>query len=572
MLGRSLTSCAAAGAVVVLYGLYHWLVTPVVTPPHVLQKRSQQLLIATRGRLERPAENVRRARQYLARWPWTAAARCMLRHQDVFVYSQEWTPDNTTGTVTLRPFVLLSLERPGTDDERPLTVYAEAAVIRFAGGFDLKHPDPGLPVAGRLVGDVRVRGPDGLELTGRNFAYSQEALRIWSDHAIAFAFQGHRGTAEGVQLDLLPSSRPGDDLPVVGVRQVRLRRSVRLWLKHDDKDTTGPVRVQCRRGAVFDLERYRLTFAGAVSVLRPTGETVDAIRDAETLVLELAAAGRDVPGIPLGSASDVRNSRLRLRPSAAPSLLRDSAHTSRAGAFLSVPESVPLPAAHGTPANPNPAADRWDRSRRSAPPRHPGLDLSGPSTGRAAPFFPDELTRMLAVPSESAGDGPAPPTGAGRFVLPSTRLVFQQLTATGPAISVESGSNTLTALASAIVYDAVRRLVRLEGVETQTAGWSGRLVKLTHRSGELYARSAVFGLDAKNHVRTAFCRGPGWLDHRRTPDGPPALHLECARRLRKDIQRDGGELVEVDGEALAEVPGQRAGVIADVIRVHFQPP
>ncbi|MCA9118502.1 MAG: hypothetical protein KDA79_25750, partial [Planctomycetaceae bacterium] len=150
-----------------------------------------------------PPENVRMAEKYLASQPWAAKAKYQIRTAEAFVYANEWEPVENDQAVRFRPFAMIYMPRDRPENEQPVTVVGESAYLKFANRFQVTDPDPGRIIGGALQGNVRIVGPNGLTIVGRNFIYSEKAMRLWSDESVHFAYGPHRGRGYGLQVELI---------------------------------------------------------------------------------------------------------------------------------------------------------------------------------------------------------------------------------------------------------------------------------------------------------------------------------------------------------------------------------
>lgn len=178
------------------------------------------------------------AERYLKHQPFAQEARYQVKSPDAFIYAQEWEHGDDHKAVRFTPFAMVWTPQ-GRDDRQaePMTISCRSAVIQFEAEFRIDKPKPGRMIAGTLFGDVRITGADGLDIKGRHFTFSDEALRIFSDHPVEFAYDKHHGTARGVQMELIRLEQMGEDemFAVSGIRSIRLRRNVEMTFQVDAK-------------------------------------------------------------------------------------------------------------------------------------------------------------------------------------------------------------------------------------------------------------------------------------------------------------------------------------------------
>jgi hypothetical protein len=238
----------------------------IVAPPPVAFNDSEPQL---------PLENVRVASQHLAHQPWAASAKYHLRTQHAFVYTNDWLPEGKEGRVRLQPFAMawVDVDR-ATGAERVITMVSESALVKFAGAYQVANPDPGRVVSAALQGRSQVAGPDGLKIDGHNFYFSESSAALWSDHPVRFAYAGNEGSAEKMQIDLIPQDGvPERDRPhIFGVRTVRLSKRVKmeLLLKQDQEPLQLMVESE---NFDYEVTQRRAVYAKDVRAYRKTSPT-----------------------------------------------------------------------------------------------------------------------------------------------------------------------------------------------------------------------------------------------------------------------------------------------------------
>ncbi len=265
-----LTISAVAG----LFGLYvvYALAMNAVIGVRVLETRRTVSLLPPKP----PVEATQMAETWLsAEAPWARDAQYRVRSHGAFIYYQSWEhlpsessePDNS---VRFAPFAVL-WSKPS---ERPYAIVSPSARVKFARGFSLTSPDTGRVVGGMMIGDVSIHGPDGLVITGRDFFYSEEAMKIWSDYPVEFQLGEHRGSAGSIQIDVLIDREAvsREEFAIAGFRNLTLRNKVKLYLQpEDDSQGTGEILVECERTLDYDTETRTATFEKDVVMTRPTG-------------------------------------------------------------------------------------------------------------------------------------------------------------------------------------------------------------------------------------------------------------------------------------------------------------
>jgi len=212
------------------------------------------------------------AEQYLPSHPWTAAARYQFRTKEAFIYTQNWESIEDGQSVRFQPFAFVWF--PRGQKQEPIRVHSKSAVVKFSDRFSMSSPNPGRVIGSALNGEVVVRGPDGLNITGREFVFSEDALRAWSDHPVKFRYGPHSGEALRIELDFTKAEGADpDELAVSGIKRVQLRRNVIMDLVIDEDKLDGSAQTLhiTSKGSFQYLLAERLArFEDEVHVTRPT--------------------------------------------------------------------------------------------------------------------------------------------------------------------------------------------------------------------------------------------------------------------------------------------------------------
>lgn len=293
MMRRVLVTATTAGCLVGLYLLYVAVVCPLVDVPEAPHRPET----VPEAETPRPLENVRIAREHLSHQTWAASAKYHLRSQQAFVYTNDLQPEGREGRVRLRPFALAWVEiDPQTQAEQVFTVVSESALVKFAEAYEVSNPNPGRVVFAALDGPAQIAGPNGLLIDGRNFFFSESSANLWSDHAVKFAYAGSLGSAEGLEIDLIPQQGPPrKDRPhIFGARSLRLRRNVNMQLQL--RQGREPLTLTVRAGGfVYDMLARRAIYTTNVQASRMTApEQYDWI-DCDQLTVDFTASAPPAP-------------------------------------------------------------------------------------------------------------------------------------------------------------------------------------------------------------------------------------------------------------------------------------
>lgn len=287
---RLLLTLSTAAALSVLYLGYSAAVTPLLRTPRSAAPRAKTVINTAPLR-----QSVRLAEEHLPAQDWTAAAKYSLQTDRAWVFFNTWDPVEDDRSILFEPFAVIFTADEEKPDEAPITIVSEAAYVKFEKDFSITNPSPGRVVGGALQGAVRITGPDGLVMDGRNFFFSEDARRVFSDSQVQFVYGPHSGQALGVQIELIPDENPPEkaSLAVLGIESVRLRKDVALNLEADSADLfagdnatvaspefasepekkTGPpriVRVRSDGSFEFTVATNIATFEDNVRIYNPT--------------------------------------------------------------------------------------------------------------------------------------------------------------------------------------------------------------------------------------------------------------------------------------------------------------
>ncbi|QDU47847.1 hypothetical protein Pan110_01570 [Gimesia panareensis] len=243
---------------------------------------------------EYASTNNEQAKTYLPEIPWAADARYQFKDENVYIYTERWQQEEEKRAARLKPFAMLMFDPKKGDAEKPFALMSEEALIRFEQPFGIKQTDPGRMVAGSLEGFVKITGPNGLIIYGRNFFYDESSMNIWSDSEVRFAYEEHRGRARGIEMKLIPSAETPKALKPAaeGIREIVLRRDVYMELALKKEKQAGSkeharfAKVKSAGSFTFNLETNQGTFHKDVRVYHPTSPQHADTLDCDQLQLQ----------------------------------------------------------------------------------------------------------------------------------------------------------------------------------------------------------------------------------------------------------------------------------------------
>ncbi len=198
---------------------------------------------------------------------WVQKANGKFRDGNRLLFFDKHELFNDNRSIRVKPVALLWQENK---DEPPITATADSAQLDASTKFSLGEGQFGKITSGLLAGVVRITGPDQLLIEGRTFYIDEDAMKIWTGQPVTFAWQDHKGEAEGgAEIELVPSSdsESGGLMSVSNVSRIRLLGRVKcdLFFK-DDKGKRDPVQmyVNAANGFEYFVPTRQGTFSGFV--------------------------------------------------------------------------------------------------------------------------------------------------------------------------------------------------------------------------------------------------------------------------------------------------------------------
>ena len=218
------------------------------------------------------------ASKFLPRAPWAANAPFRHRDNDTFLYCRDYLLGNEKRSVSLTPFAMVMAESVLEGEEQvPITMVAEGAQLDFSGSLGDADFDVGQVTSGKLLGQVRIEGPDNMLIIGRNFSVNESARRLWSDDIVQFRYGPHAGRGRGVEIRLASEDVSDGVLAAESIRTIRIRQDVVLELlgEGDVRTRSTPakdiIHVKSKGHLEFDLETNIATLDRDIEVRKPTG-------------------------------------------------------------------------------------------------------------------------------------------------------------------------------------------------------------------------------------------------------------------------------------------------------------
>ena len=273
-----------------------YLVYTRLTSPWLVVERAKTSLPKSSRPQERSTVYGEQSRKWFAKDPWVQKANARFRDGDRLLYFDKHKIDDNHRSISVNPVAFLWLQDDGKD---PITVTPESAKLESSSEFSFQEAKFGKIVFGSLNGDVRITGPDGLSIEGRNFRIAEDAMKVWTNQPVNFAWGSHSGRAEsGAEIELLPSkdSAKSGLMAVDDVQKIRLLGRIHCDLNFEDdnedeslRDPPVQLKVSAANGFEFFVPTKEATFLGfmdakanldnQVLVERPTATgTLDRMR------------------------------------------------------------------------------------------------------------------------------------------------------------------------------------------------------------------------------------------------------------------------------------------------------
>jgi hypothetical protein len=272
-MNRPALTLVVTGCMWAVYRLYVQVMAPLTAPPADLP-----LAHIPTPRTALSAPDFGRSDEHVQTAEWTRDATFKVQHaENAYLYFNRY--ESRGNRVDVEPFALIWHD-PKRPDEDPYVFLCDSARVTFEREFKVGGSSPGRMIAGRLDGQVRITGPDGLRIDGRNCVFSEAEHQLYSDHPLSFAYSPRsgevsrvEGEADLLQIDLTSVSYPalGKDMPrVAGVESIILRRNVKLDFTYMEEGEVRNARVTSAGPFTYEVEKKLATFQEQVRVARPT--------------------------------------------------------------------------------------------------------------------------------------------------------------------------------------------------------------------------------------------------------------------------------------------------------------
>ena len=236
-----------------------------LTSPWLNIERVQQTMVAPDSPVVRTADFGPELSQWFPQDQWVNKAGKKFRDADRYLVFNKFSLFNDNHSVQVSPVAMLwSSDKEG---QPPIRVTAASAQLDRSTAFEIEETQFGRITSGFLSGDVRIDGPDGLHIEGRNFHISEKSMKIWSGSPVTIVWQTHSAKAEGgIEIQLLTSSSPDEGLMAISdIQSIRLNGRVTCDLMLHDKDRrreSTHLSINAANGFEFSVQTLTASFFG----------------------------------------------------------------------------------------------------------------------------------------------------------------------------------------------------------------------------------------------------------------------------------------------------------------------
>lgn len=195
--------------------------------------------------------------RYFVAHPWVAESGKHFRDNGRYLFCKELTLSKDRRSVVASPVAMLWRSE---SEDVPVTVVAESAQLFSKGEFSLENASLGELSGGLIRGNVQVRGPKNLRVSGGTFYLQNHPLQLRSSDQIDFAWDRHDGVAaSGVQILFDAASSESE---YAGLKRIQLLGRVLCnFIVSGSQPGQQPTHIQVNaaRGFVFDNGRVMKT-------------------------------------------------------------------------------------------------------------------------------------------------------------------------------------------------------------------------------------------------------------------------------------------------------------------------
>ncbi len=248
MMRRYLITLFSTLMVLGAYSVYAQVSHRLLSRTHTNHATAQRLIVHSVPSIG-PRISQEMAEKYLPDAAWAVNARAKIRADGLHLFFNEKKLVNGNTEIEVSPVAMVWMadekEGAGSSDKEPIVIRAEKATFHFDEAVELSEIRTRLIREIRMIGQVIIRGDDGLKVRGSDFVFSRDNKNISSYQPVHFWFQEHQVYAENIQINL--KMRDGgayaDNPQVEAIKDIFISERLELNLKPDENEL--PVLVTC---------------------------------------------------------------------------------------------------------------------------------------------------------------------------------------------------------------------------------------------------------------------------------------------------------------------------------------
>ena len=191
------------------------------------------------------------AEKWFIAHPWVATAGKHFRDKGRYLFCEKLELSNDRKSIIVSPVAMLWRSK---SDEVPVTIVADSARLTGSGQFSLDNADFGQIKEGVIRGNVQVRGPRNLRISGGVFYLRDLPMRLLSSEQVDFQWDRHEGVAaSGVEIQFDASGDEEDQLADLKKVQL-LGRVICNFVVSGSQPDAKATRLQVNASRGFDFD------------------------------------------------------------------------------------------------------------------------------------------------------------------------------------------------------------------------------------------------------------------------------------------------------------------------------
>ena len=235
------------------------------------------------------------ALKYLSDISWPMQARVKVHVDGMHLFFNKRQQLNGNKELRISPVAMVwnadepdSADKPKGFSAKPIVIIAESATFVFDEAVELADIQPRMLQSAYLRGKVKIRGADGLEVTGRTFVFSRANQHIRSENPVYFQMQQSFGNADNIQLnlDMLDGGEHRNQPLIRGITSIQTLGQLTMNLV--PKPGEEPVFIQGDKSFRYDMKTQLAVLKGNVFVTQSDEQGYANRIDCQTLQLQFA--------------------------------------------------------------------------------------------------------------------------------------------------------------------------------------------------------------------------------------------------------------------------------------------